>query len=119
MSVSIPVDSTGMMGRECPSESCSPAYFKIKPGTGITCDQAIAYCPYCKTTADPGEFSTSAQTEYAKEIAISEAVDGLDDMIKEALGLDSRGKKTIGDGFFSIEMSLSRDRPRQVSRPVE
>ncbi len=40
MSISLPKDTDGMHARECPSEVCSPAYFKVKPGTGITQGQS-------------------------------------------------------------------------------
>ena len=34
MSISIPTDENGYLGRECPEKSCE-GYFKIKPGTGL------------------------------------------------------------------------------------
>ena len=119
MSVSVPLDDSGMIGRECPSESCSPGYFKVKPGTGITGDQTVAYCPYCRTVGEPNDFHTTAQIEYAKKIAINEATTGLNDMLRIGLGLDHRGKKKIGGGLLSIEMSLTPARPSAVGRPID
>jgi hypothetical protein len=119
LSVRIPTDEVGMTGRECPSGICSPGYFKVKPGTGITGHQTVAYCPYCRTCGEPSDFSTEAQLEYAKKVAINEAIGGVNDMVRQALGLDARGKKTIGGGLFSIEMSLDPARPSFVGRPVE
>src|SRR5262245_16443691 len=33
---------------DCPDRRCSPEYFKVKPGTGLT-NQAEAFCPYWST----------------------------------------------------------------------
>ena len=48
ISITIPKDEDGRVARECPNNLCSPAYFKVTPGTGITEGQDFAYCPYCK-----------------------------------------------------------------------
>jgi hypothetical protein len=67
MSVSMPVDDDGLIGRECPNEMCSPAYFKVKLGTGITEGQAGAFCPYCRRSGEPGDFLTKAN-QYASNL---------------------------------------------------
>lgn len=118
MSVSLPLDEAGMMGRECPSPECSPAYFKVKPGTGLL-DQTVAYCPYCRTAGDPTDFHTQAQHQYARSIAVGEASDGLNELLKDALGIGHTGKKKIDGGLISIEMSLKPVRRPPVGRPVE
>jgi hypothetical protein len=53
MKVTIPLDSKGMTGRECPN--CKK-YFKIKPGTGL--DIGYCICPYCEHKDDSSEFVT-------------------------------------------------------------
>ena len=58
MSVSIPKDEDGRVARECPNHECSPGYFKVKLGTGITNGQTVAYCPYCQKSAEPSDFHT-------------------------------------------------------------
>lgn len=118
MSVTLPVDEAGMLGRECPSDTCSPGYFKVKPGTGVT-GQTVAYCPYCRSAGDPEEFHTEAQREFARDVAVNEAIGGVNDMIRGALGLDAAGKKKIGGGLISIEMSLQPTQPSYISRPIE
>lgn len=40
-------------------------------------------------------------------------------MVKDALGLDSRGKRKMGGGLISIEMSYKPSSPKPVRRPFE
>ena len=108
-----------MVGRECPKEDCSPGYFKVKLGTGITEGQEVAFCPYCRTEAEPNEFDTQSQKDYAVALITNSAVSGINRMLINSLGLNSAGKKKIGGGLFSIEMSLKPGRPDYVPRPVE
>jgi len=108
-----------MIGRECPSELCSPAYFKVKPGTGITQGPTEAFCPYCAYKADPGNFRTKAQVEYAKQIVFGEATDGVERMIKDAFDLGPSGKKKVGGDFLSIEVSVNRGPKAPIRRPLE
>jgi hypothetical protein len=119
MSLAIPKDADGRIARECPNRSCSPAYFKVTPGTGIVDGHAVAYCPYCKHEAEPSDFTTREQIRYAKDIALREAQGGIDDMIKEVFGLGPSGKKKMGSGFISMEMSYKPSTPRHVRRPYE
>lgn len=119
MSITMPKDVDGRVARECPNSLCSPAYFKVTPGTGITGGQDLAYCPYCKHEAEPSDFTTQEQIRYAKDIALREAQGGIDDMIKDAFGLGPSGKKKMGGGFISMEMSYKPSTPRLVRRPYE
>jgi len=119
MRITIPTDEDGMVGRECPNQDCSPGYFKIKLGTGITEHQETAFCPYCRTEAEPSNFTTQAQKDYAIALVKNHAVNGINRMLKKSLGLNSAGKKKIGAGLFSIEMSLKPGRPDYVPRPLE
>lgn len=112
MTVTIPNDSDGMRSRECPSVSCSPAYFKVRPGTGVTGPQTLAYCPYCRHHSDPSDFNTKAQIEYAKQVVAREALGGIDNLIKDSLELGPSGTKTIDGGLFSLEISY-----KPLSRP--
>jgi len=118
MSVRIPTDADGLVGRECPTDECSPAYFKIKPGTGLT-GQKVAFCPYCRTEAEPDRFTTKGQIKYARETVAAEAVEGIERMVGEALGLDASGHRRIGGGLLSIDIAMER-RPKQpVFPPLE
>lgn len=119
MSVSIPPDSSGRFARECPSETCSPGYFKVKSGTGITSHQEIAYCPYCRFGAKPTDFATKEQLRYAKDLVRKEAKEGIERMLKQSLGIGSSGKKTMGGGLFSIEMSYKPGPKSHVRRPID
>lgn len=117
--IPVPLDEDGRIGRECPKLECSPGYFKVKNGTGITGNHSIAFCPYCRHGAEPSNFGTKDQARYGKDIVMSEAERAVSAMMKDALGLDSSGKKKLGGGFLSIEMSMKEDSPRQVRRPFE
>jgi hypothetical protein len=119
MNVSIPTDQDGMTARECKADECSPAFFKVKSGTGITEDQETAYCPYCRHEDSPDEFFTEEQLRYAKDVAVREVHEGVDQMLREALGLGASGKKKMGGGLLSIEMSLKPGSKPVVRRPFE
>ena len=119
MSVSIPTDSDGRLARECTDETCSPGYFKVTPGTGIIDGQEIAYCPYCRHEGEPSDFTTQEQLRYAKDTVLKEAESGINNMMKDALGLGPSGKKKMGGDFLSIEMTYKPGSPRHVRRPYE
>jgi predicted nucleic acid-binding Zn-ribbon protein len=119
MSVQIPTDADGLVGRECPDYSCSPGYFKVKLGTGIIEGHEEAYCPYCRHASEPSGFMTKAQVEYAKNIVLREAERGISNMIENALGLGPSRKKRFGGDFISIEMSYKPGRLPQVRPPIE
>jgi hypothetical protein len=119
MSISIPTDEDGRMARECPNVDCSPGYFKVTPGTGITGGQNLAYCPYCKHEAEPNDFATQEQIRYAKDLVIREAHKGVNGMIRDALGLGASGKKKLGGGFISMEISYKPGSLPHVHRPFE
>ncbi len=117
--ISIPADVDGLTGRQCTNDSCSPGYFKIKQGTGITEGQTLAFCPYCRTSADPNDFVTKAQLDYALTHVENEAEIGIDRMIQESLGLGASRRKKIGGGMFSIEVKMDAPRSRFIPRPLE
>lgn len=68
ISVSIPQDENGMIGREC--LECEK-YFKLKPGTGLPTSHC--HCPYCDYEGESDTFWTNAQNEYVKSIAMKQA----------------------------------------------
>ena len=120
MSLPLPTDEQGMVARECPEPDCAPGYFKIRPGTGVAdpgCDRC--YCPYCRSEGEQGNFLTHAQRNYAKSVVAREARSGVQRMVKDALGLDSRGRRRIDGGFMSIEMSMKHSPPPTVVMPFE
>lgn len=119
MNISIPSDKDGRTARECPNHECSPGYFKVKGGTGITEDQEAAFCPYCRHEAEPSDFTTKEQIRYAEDLVLREAHEGVEGMLKDALGLGPSGKKTIGGGLLSIDMSLKPGQKPIVRRPFE
>lgn len=119
MSVSIPKDEDGRSARECPNQECSPGYFKVTPGTGITGGQTIAYCPYCRKSAEPSDFHTKEQIRYAKDLVAREARIGIERAMREALGLGSGGKRRLVDGLISVDLEMKSSSPSHVWRPYE
>lgn len=67
ISIDIPSDEKGMLGREC--LKCK-RYFKLKPGTGLPTKHS--HCPYCDYEGSADTFWTPAQIEYTKSIAINQ-----------------------------------------------
>ena len=109
-----------MTARKCPKLDCAPGYFKIKPGTGIAepgCDRC--YCPYCRSEGEQGNFLTDAQRNYARSVVAREARSGVQRMLRDSLGLDSRGRRRVSGGFMSIEMSMKNSPPAPVVMPYE
>ncbi|MBI3867434.1 MAG: hypothetical protein HY299_02800 [Verrucomicrobia bacterium] len=119
MNISLPKDEGGRVARECPNRDCSPGYFKVMNGTGITTGQAVAYCPYCRTTGEPSDFHTRAQIRYAKEMVTREATIGVQRALQQALGLGSGGKRRLVDGLISVDLEMKSSPTPHVSRPYE
>ena len=119
MSIPLPSDADGRTARACPRSDCSPGYFKVKSGTGITKNHTAAYCPYCRFTTQPGKFVTKRQVEYAKAVMKREAFGGMQDAVKDALGIDASGRRTLVDGLIKVELSLKSGSPPSVHRPFE
>lgn len=119
MNITLPEDSDGRVARECPNGDCSPGYFKVKLGTGITDGQEVAYCPYCRFEGEPSEFTTQEQVRYAQDLVLREAHEGVERMLKGALGLGPSGRRKMGGDFLSIEMSYKPGPRPHVRRPFE
>lgn len=118
-SIPIESDDEGRVARACPDDSCSPGYFRVRLGTGITEAQEVAYCPYCRSEGEPSRFITPEQLRYGKEVLMREAHAGMQRMLKSALGIGSSGTRKFGGGIVSMEMSFKPSRPPSVQRPFE
>ena len=79
VSITLPRDEKGMMGRECPE--CE-LVFNIKPGTGLKGEDLPCHCAYCGHVAAHDQFFTKAQIEYAKSIAMRQFTDQLHRQLK-------------------------------------
>lgn len=118
LSINLPTDTDGRLARQCPADDCSPGYFKVRLGTGLS-DQEETYCPYCLQRAASNDFATTEQARYAKDLVIREAHKGIRSMMRDALGLGASGRRSLGGGLVSMEL---RDESRplaQVRRPFE
>lgn len=67
ISVPIPKDEDGFLGRECPQLGCE-GYFKIKPGTGLTGDDLPCRCAYCGHAGPQDQFWTKEQIAYGRSV---------------------------------------------------
>jgi|SRR5688572_11830704 len=74
VSITLPRDEKGMMGRECPE--CE-LVFSIGPGTGLKGVDLPCHCAYCGHVAPHNQFFTKEQIEYAKSIALRQFTDQL------------------------------------------
>jgi hypothetical protein len=72
VSITLPPDEKGMVGRECPK--CE-LVFNIKPGTGLKGEGLPCHCAYCGNIASHDHFFTKHQIEYAKSIAVRRITD--------------------------------------------
>ncbi len=106
LSVAIPKDERGYLGRECPEKSCL-GYFKVRPGTGLTGGDLPCYCPYCGHTGSPNTFFTPEQIEYAKSVALRQISEAIRKDLK-SLEFESKPKGTFGIG---ISMKLQPGTP--------
>jgi hypothetical protein len=119
MSVSIPTDEDGRVARRCPNNSCSPGYFKVKPGTGITENLKEAYCPYCRYADEPSSFISEEQVRYSRDQVAREAFKEISKTLENGLGLGPSRKKRFGDKYFSMELSYKPGRLPYVRPPSE
>lgn len=97
ISINIPADPEGYIGRECPQAACE-GYFKVKPGTGLTGPGLTCTCPYCGHTASPDQFWTKDQVKYAESIALRHVSDALAEDLKE-LEFEHKPQGAFGIGF--------------------
>ncbi len=105
MSIPIPKDEDGFIGRECPAPDCE-GYFKIQLGTGLKGSDLPCHCPYCGHIDRHNKFYTREQIEYAKSVVVREVTEALHKDLK-ALEFDHPPR-----GPFGIGMSLKvEDRP--------
>jgi hypothetical protein len=106
INISIPKDSEGYVGRECPTAACE-GYFKVKPGTGLTGKDLPCHCPYCGHVAPPTKFFTRDQIEFAKSVAFQELTKAFrHEMKKMEFDIKPRGPFGIG-----ISMKLKPGQP--------
>src|ERR1700693_3569533 len=75
VSVTLPKDDSGYIGRECPVESCL-GYFKVRPGTGLPGADIPCYCPYCGHNGASNTFYTKEQVEFARSVALRQGAGG-------------------------------------------
>ncbi len=113
ISVSIPKDEDGLLGRECPEPECL-GYFKLKPGTGLTGDDLPCHCPYCGHGAPTNQFWTKEQIEYAKSHALRQIGDAVHRDLKQ-LEFNHPARGAFGIGM-SLKVTGGRPAPIRYYR---
>src|SRR2546429_6003075 len=98
ISVTMPTDEDGLVGRECPS--CG-MYFKLKSGTGLPTTQCS--CPYCNYRDESNEFMTQDQKEYLTSIAAREFLAPL----LQDFADDLNRLETPSNGFIQLKISTT------------
>ncbi len=99
MSIRIPPDGDGFIGRECPVAECQ-GYFKVQDGARL---QDQGHCAYCGHTAGHDQFRTKEQTAYASSVAVRRATAALRKDLK-GLEFDHRPSGEIGVGIsFTVQ----------------
>jgi len=119
MRIPIPTDENGMVARECTAEECSPGYFKIRGGTGLTGPQTSAYCPYCRRVGEPDEFHSRSQERYARDVLEREALAAMDKGIRQALGIGPSGTQHFGGGLIKMSRTYKAGPRAVVHPPIE
>ena len=98
-SISIPIDETGVIGRECPEPSCE-SYFKIQLGTGLKGDDLPCHCPYCGHEEGQDKFFTKTQIKHAESVVLNKVTNAL---LKDLKSLEFNHKPR---GEFGIGISM-------------
>ena len=109
MTISIPPDDEGFIGRECPVAECE-GYFKIELGTGLKGSGLPCHCPYCGHEAEQNQFFTPAQIEYARSVAVQAITNAIRADLKK-LEFDHKPRGGFGIG---ISMKLKPGRPTPI-----
>jgi hypothetical protein len=117
ISVPIPTDERGQVGRRCPG--CL-GYFKLKPGTGLSTE--TCHCPYCGHAEDISEFMTPEQEEYVRSVGMREAQERILKPMMRRFGESLKGieqatsrspieiRVEVRDKWRSIPLALYRER---------
>lgn len=99
LSISLPTDEKGLIGRECPVPECE-GYFSLQPGTGLQGEGLPCHCPYCGHEASSDKFFTKAQVEYVTSVVIREVTGAL---LKDLKALEFNHRPS---GGFGIGISM-------------
>jgi hypothetical protein len=110
VSVPIPKDAEGFLGRECPQKDCE-GYFKIKPGTGLTGTDLPCHCPYCGRSGPASTFGTKEQIEYAKSIVLGRVADAIRQDLKS---MEFEIKPPRGGFGIGISMKVQPGSPVSI-----
>jgi len=117
--VDFPADEQGFTERRCAAVDCEPRLFKIR---GDLPKSESRRCPYCGQRSAGTYFATEDQVRYARESVrreVGEAVqDAVHRMIRDALSLDTRGRRQLGSGMFSMDLHVTRQRESQPGVPL-
>src|SRR6266498_1901603 len=97
ITVKMPTDEKGLVGRECPNSDCLK-YFKLKPGTGLKDKNLPCHCPYCGFVSGADSFYTKEQIRYVENAAKNYMSDEVHRMLK-GLEFDHKPQGAFGIGI--------------------
>jgi hypothetical protein len=104
ISVPLPTDEQGMIGREC---TVCGQYFKLMPGTGLPIDDCR--CPYCCHLGDASDFTTPGQLRYVEAMGLRQYSQSV---------LDPMLRRWAHDLEHSTRNSLIQLKVRHDHRPI-
>jgi len=83
--IPIPFDEEGFIGRECPSTTCHPKYFKITSNSVAkgNADKNELFCPYCGHKDHVTQFITKDQKEWAISLVERDVVRSFTEMLED------------------------------------
>ncbi|MDE0601382.1 MAG: hypothetical protein OXI56_06255 [bacterium] len=84
MTVSVPADEEGHVGRECPS--CGQHFRIASDDYQALPNEQLLWCVYCGHQDEAGRFTTAQQLERAKRAAADYAMQKVRDTLQSALG---------------------------------
>jgi len=110
LSIPLPPDEEGMVGRECPRNDCQPRYFKIS--SSVEESKAVPkqekkkvikylFCPYCGHRDWLNRFATHDQTEWVKSMMVRDVHKTINNMFRNKFGAHGT---THGGGLLSIRL---------------
>jgi len=116
--VPLEADEDGLLGRECPSDGCTPRYFKVSltaEDEGESMSDDAVTCPYCGTSESFQEFHTQAQIDWVTSMMVHDVEQGLVRQMKKSVAPLNR----IRGGLINLRIDVKATPLPPVRKYVE